>query len=149
MRSVRRLVHGTRVPSLAGHTRLAALTSARLTWLRAWTRAAHPLALADRDRLARSSLARRRLGFGRLSPLQSNVFTVPGTDSERVRAVLAAPLRRPQRRRVHGRLPGAATRPTRRLRARLQRVVDRAARAVPTGKGTALEAAGPTSSTAT
>jgi len=79
---------------------------------------------------------------GRLSDLQSNVFTVPGTDSERVRGVL--------QRHFGDRSDGAFTvvfeldRPaSTATRVRLQRVVDRAARAVPTGRGTALLQASP------
>jgi RND superfamily putative drug exporter len=79
---------------------------------------------------------------GRLSSLQSNVFTVPGTDSEHVRSVL--------QRHFGDRSDGAFTvvfrldRPaTLATRARLQAVVDRAAKAVPTGQGTALLQAAP------
>jgi RND superfamily putative drug exporter len=78
---------------------------------------------------------------GRLSDLQSNVFTVPGTDSERARSIL--------QHHFGDRSDGAFTVVFRvadsgdpALRARLQRVVDRAAHAVPTGKATALEVAG-------
>jgi putative drug exporter of the RND superfamily len=79
---------------------------------------------------------------GRLSSLQSNVFSVPGTDSEHVRDVL--------QKHFGDRSDGAFTvvfqvrdsaDPA--IRVRLQRVVDRAAHAVPTGKGTALIPAGP------
>ena len=79
---------------------------------------------------------------GRLSDLQSNVFTVPGTDSEHVRSVLE--------RHFGDRSDGAFTvvfqvrdSSDAALKARLQRVVDRAARAVPTAQGTTLVAAGP------
>jgi RND superfamily putative drug exporter len=79
---------------------------------------------------------------GRLSSLQSNVFSVPGTDSERVRSVLQA--------HFGDRSDGAFTVVFRvrdssdpALRARLQRVVDRAAGAVPTGTATSLLVAGP------
>jgi putative drug exporter of the RND superfamily len=79
---------------------------------------------------------------GRLSALQSNVFSVPGTDSEHVRNVLQA--------HFGDRSDGAFTVVFRvqdssdlAVRARLQAVVDRAATAIPTGKGTALEIAGP------
>jgi RND superfamily putative drug exporter len=78
---------------------------------------------------------------GRLSALQSNVFSVPGTDSERVRDVL--------QKHFGDRSDGAFTvvfsvrdSSDSALRARLQRVVDHAAKAVPTGKGTTLETAG-------
>ena len=79
---------------------------------------------------------------GRLSLLQSNVFSVPGTDSEHVRDVL--------QKHFGDRSDGAFTvvfqvrdsgDPA--IRVRLQRVVDRAAHAVPTGQGTALLPAGP------
>ena len=77
----------------------------------------------------------------RLSSLQSNVFSVPGTDSEHVRSVL--------QRHFGDRSDGAFTVVFRvqdardpATRARLQRVLDRAASAIPTGQGTALEAAG-------
>jgi uncharacterized membrane protein YdfJ with MMPL/SSD domain len=79
---------------------------------------------------------------GRLSALQSNVFSVPGTDSEHVRNVLQA--------HFGDRSDGAFTVVFRvqrssdpAVRGRLQAVLDRAAKAVPTGKGTALEVAGP------
>jgi uncharacterized membrane protein YdfJ with MMPL/SSD domain len=74
---------------------------------------------------------------GRLSSLQSNVFTVPGTDSDHVRRVLEKHFGdRPDGAfTVVFRLDRPATQPT---RARLQSRVDRAAGAVPTGKGTAL-----------
>jgi uncharacterized membrane protein YdfJ with MMPL/SSD domain len=79
---------------------------------------------------------------GRLSDLQSNVFSVPGTDSEHVRSVLEQ--------HFGDRSDGAFTvvfqldRPaTAATRARLQRTVDRAAGAVPTGKGTQLIEAAP------
>ncbi len=74
---------------------------------------------------------------GRLSDLQSNVFTVPGTESEHVRSVLQDHFgdRSDGAFTVVFRLDRAATPAT---RARLQRLVDEAARAVPTGQGTAL-----------
>jgi uncharacterized membrane protein YdfJ with MMPL/SSD domain len=79
---------------------------------------------------------------GRLSALQSNVFSVPGTDSEHVRSIL--------QKHFGDRSDGAFTvvfqvrdSGDAATRVRLQRVVDRAARAVPTGKGTALVTAGP------
>src|SRR3954468_9182114 len=78
---------------------------------------------------------------GRLSDLQSNVFSVPGTDSERVRSVLEQ--------RFGDRSDGAFTVVFRvrnsadpRTAARLQAVVDRAAHAVPSGQGAALVSAG-------
>lgn len=77
----------------------------------------------------------------RLSPLLSNTFAVPGTDSERVRNILE---------RHFGDRPdgaftvvfqvGDARDPA--LVARIQRVVDHAATAVPTGRPTALNVAG-------
>jgi RND superfamily putative drug exporter len=77
----------------------------------------------------------------RLTPLLSNTFAVPGTDSEHVRSVLE---------REFGARPDGtftvvfqvddARDPA--LLARLQRVVDRAAAAVPTGRPTALNVAG-------
>jgi putative drug exporter of the RND superfamily len=78
---------------------------------------------------------------GRLSSLQSNVFTVPGTDSEHVRSVLQRHFgdRSDGAFTVVFRVPDTADPAT---RARLQRVVDRAARAIPTGQGTGLEVAG-------
>ena len=54
--------------------------------------------------------------FTHLSSLLSNKFSVPGTDSERARTILERALRRPERRRVHGRLPaprrGRSAQPT-------------------------------------
>ncbi len=78
---------------------------------------------------------------GQLSKLQSNVFSVPGTDSEHVRTVLE--------RHFGDRSDGAYT-VVFRVRdsadpgekARLQAIVDRAAKVVPTAQGTALQAAG-------
>ncbi len=77
-----------------------------------------------------------------LSPLLSNTFTVPGTDSERVREVLEE--------RFGDRPDGSFTVvfqvPSTRdaaLLARLQAVVDRASSAVPTGRATKLLVAGP------
>ncbi len=77
----------------------------------------------------------------RLSSLQSNVFSVPGTDSEHVRSVLQRQFgdRSDGAFTVVLRVPDAGDPAT---RARLQRVVDRAAHAIPSGRGTALEAAG-------
>jgi RND superfamily putative drug exporter len=78
----------------------------------------------------------------RLSSLQSNVFSVPGTDAEQVRSVL--------QHRFGDRSDGAFTVVFRvpdsadpAASARLQRVVDRGARAIPSGRGTALLPAGP------
>src|SRR5262249_31002933 len=78
----------------------------------------------------------------RLSALQSNVFSVPGTDSERVRSVLE--------KRFGDRSDGAFTVVFRvgnsadpATVAGLQAVVDRAAHIVPTGQGAQLVAAGP------
>jgi RND superfamily putative drug exporter len=73
----------------------------------------------------------------KLSALQSNTFTVPGTDSEHVRSVLQ---------RVYGdRSDGSFTvvfeardASTPGLRAQLQRRMERAAQVVPTGKATPL-----------
>jgi uncharacterized membrane protein YdfJ with MMPL/SSD domain len=77
----------------------------------------------------------------RLSPLLSNSFTVPGTDSERVRTTLE--------RHFGDRSDGSFTvvfevadARDPQLVARLQRVVDRAARSVRTGRPTGLNAAG-------
>ncbi len=79
---------------------------------------------------------------GRLGDLQSNVFSVPGSDSERVRTILESRFGdRPDGSfTVVFKVEGSAS-PA--LRARLQRVVDRAAKAVPSGRGTELVAAGP------
>jgi uncharacterized membrane protein YdfJ with MMPL/SSD domain len=79
---------------------------------------------------------------GRLSALQSNVFSVPGTDSEHVRDVLQAHFgdRSDGAFTVVFRVPDSSNAA---LKARLERVVVRAAKAVPTGKGTALTPAGP------
>ena len=83
------------------------------------------------------------LGWSKLAALQSNSFTVPGTDSERVRSIL--------QQHYGDRSDGSFTvvfrlrkPPTPELRERLQRVVDRAAHVVPTGKGTPLLPGGPT-----
>jgi RND superfamily putative drug exporter len=77
----------------------------------------------------------------RLSPLLSNTFNVPGTDSERVRATLEQHFGdRPDGSFTvvfalsGGRTPSQV--------ARLQRVVDRAARVIPSGKPTKLLTAG-------
>jgi putative drug exporter of the RND superfamily len=78
----------------------------------------------------------------KLGPLLANSFSVPGTDSERVKYILQD--------RFGDRPDGDFTVLFRvsnssdpALRARLQRVVDRAARAVPTARGTPLRAGGP------
>jgi uncharacterized membrane protein YdfJ with MMPL/SSD domain len=78
---------------------------------------------------------------GRLSSLQSNVFSVPGTDSEHVRSVLQHRFgdRSDGAFTVVFRVPDANDPVT---KARLQRVVDRAAHAIPTGQATVLEVAG-------
>jgi RND superfamily putative drug exporter len=77
----------------------------------------------------------------KLSPLLSNTFNVPGTDSERVRAAL--------QQQFGDRPDGSFTavfrfagRPASAEVARLQRAVDRAAGAVPSGKPTKLNVAG-------
>ena len=79
---------------------------------------------------------------GRLSALQSNVFSVPGTDSEHVRDVIQAHFgdRSDGAFTVVFRVPDSSD-PA--ARAHLQGVVDRAAKVVPSAKGTALEVAGP------
>jgi RND superfamily putative drug exporter len=82
-------------------------------------------------------------GASQLASLQSNVFTVPGSDSERVRSILEH--------RFEDRSDGGftvvfrvadATDPA--VRARLQEVVERAASVVPSGQATALVAGGMT-----
>ena len=107
------------------------------TWTRACIRLRWPIAVAWLVVVLVGGWA-----SGRLSSLQSNVFSVPGTDSEHVRDVLQT--------HFGDRSDGAFTvvfqvrdsaDPA--TRARLQRVVDRAAHAVPTGRGTALIPAGP------
>jgi RND superfamily putative drug exporter len=78
----------------------------------------------------------------KLSPLLSNTFNVPGTDSERVRAALEDHF---------GDRPDGSFTAVFELRravdpgelARLQLVVDRAARVIPSGKPTKLNVAGP------
>src|SRR5262249_4210570 len=79
---------------------------------------------------------------GRLSDLQSNVFSVPGTDSEHVRAVLQDHFgdRSDGAFTVVFRVPDSGDQAT---IARLQTLVDRAAKTVPTGQGAPLVAAGP------
>jgi len=81
-------------------------------------------------------------GASRLPALQSNVFTVPGSDSERVRSLLA--------RHFGDRSDGSFTVVFRvrdssdpALRARLQALVERAARVVPTARAQELIAGGP------
>jgi RND superfamily putative drug exporter len=78
----------------------------------------------------------------KLSPLLSNTFAVPGTDSERVRAALEKHFGdRPDGSfTVVFELAGKRTRADREV---LQRAVDSAARAVPSGKPTKLNTAGP------
>jgi putative drug exporter of the RND superfamily len=78
----------------------------------------------------------------KLSPLLSNTFAVPGTDSERVRAALEE--------HFGDRPDGSFTvvfelagKRTQAQLAALQAAVDRAARAVPSGKPTELNTAGP------
>jgi RND superfamily putative drug exporter len=78
----------------------------------------------------------------KLSPLLSNTFRVPGTDSERVRIALE--------RQFGDRPDGSFTAVFQLARpltpaglARLQQTVDRAARVLPSGRPTALIAAGP------
>jgi uncharacterized membrane protein YdfJ with MMPL/SSD domain len=78
----------------------------------------------------------------RLSSLLSNAFTVPGTDSERVRTLL--------QKHLGDRSDGSFTvvfevadASDRTLVARLQARVDRAAGSVPSGHGTALRVGGP------
>ena len=79
---------------------------------------------------------------GRLSDLQSNVFSVPGTDSEHVRTVLEQQFgdRSDGAFTVVFRVANSADPQT---VSRLQAVVDRAAHAVPSGQGAALVPAGP------
>ena len=74
------------------------------------------LPLADRRGVARG--ARRRASGPRAGSRRSSRTSspFPGTDSEHVRSVLQRPLRRPQRRCLHGRLPRSATPPIRRPR---------------------------------
>jgi uncharacterized membrane protein YdfJ with MMPL/SSD domain len=78
----------------------------------------------------------------KLSRLLANSFTVPGTDSERVRTVLASDFgdRSDGSFTVVFRVPSSRDP---RLRATLQQRVDRAAHVVPTGRGTALRQGGP------
>jgi len=78
---------------------------------------------------------------GRLSDLQSNVFSVPGTHSEHVRTVLEQQFgdRSDGAFTVVFRVANSADPET---VSRLQAVVDRAAHAVPSGQGAALVPAG-------
>src|SRR4029077_9292598 len=102
------------------------------------------LAMRLRWPIVAAWLAGMVVGFwasGRLSSLQSNVFTVPGTDAEHVRSVLQHSF--------GDRSDGAFTVVFRvgdsadpAVRAPLQRVLDRGARAIPSGRGTALLPAG-------
>ncbi len=82
-------------------------------------------------------------GASQLASLQSNVFTVPGSDSERVRSILEHRFgdRSDGGFTVVFRVPDA-TDPA--VRARLQEVVEQAANVVPTGQATALVAGGKT-----
>jgi len=82
------------------------------------------------------------VAYEHLAPILTNQFTVPGTDSERVRVALEDHF---------GDRPDGSFTAVFELRraadpgelARLQRVVDRAARVVPSGKPTKLNVAGP------
>jgi putative drug exporter of the RND superfamily len=76
-------------------------------------------------------------GLSKLSALQSNTFSVPGTDSERARTVLADSFgdRSDGSFTVVFQSPRVSS-PS--VHARLQALVDRAARVVPTGRGTPL-----------
>ena len=78
---------------------------------------------------------------GRLSGLLSNTFTVPGTDSERVRSVLEERFgdRSDGTFTVVFRVPDSSNAT---LLVRLQQRVDQASRVVPTGRGTALRPGG-------
>ena len=106
------------------------------------TGASTRLAMRLRWPIVAAWLAVMVVGFwasGRLSSLQSNVFTVPGTDAEHVRSVLQHSF--------GDRSDGAFTVVFRvgdsadpAVRARLQRVLDRGARAIPSGRGTAAAA---------
>jgi uncharacterized membrane protein YdfJ with MMPL/SSD domain len=84
-------------------------------------------------------------GFGltKLSKLQSNTFTVPGTDSERVRVILQDHFgdRSDGSFTVVFRVPSGTAE---RLLERLQQDTDRAARAVPTAHATPLLIGSPT-----
>src|SRR5581483_10027293 len=89
-----------------------------------------------------AALALGLLAAAHLAPLLSNTFSVPGSDSERARELLAS---RFGQRDEGGyilvfRVADAADP---RTRARLQRVVDRAAAVVPTGEPRPLQQAGP------
>ncbi len=107
------------------------------TWTRAAIRFRRPIVLAWLAVVLAGGWA-----SGRLSDLQSNVFSVPGTDSEHVRSVLETHFgdRSDGAFTVVFRVPDSAD-PA--VKARLQALVNRAAKAVPTGKGTALQVAGP------
>src|SRR5690242_12123384 len=86
-------------------------------------------------------LAAGLVANSRLGPLLANSFSAPGTDSEQVKHILQDHFGdRPDGDfTVVFRVSDSAD-PA--LRARLQRVVDRAAHAVPTGRGTPLRAGG-------
>ena len=103
-----------RVVARAGSSpeRVPAAASVRSAWRR-WTRFVLRHRRA-RPRASGSSSSSPAASRARSSPpLLSNTFSVPGTDSERVRARPRAALRRPPRRLVHRRLPalGRARRP--------------------------------------
>src|SRR4051794_5147517 len=81
------------------------------------------------------------LAFGRLAPLLSNTFSVPGSESERARGLLAEQFgqRDDGSYIVVFRVADARDGAT---RARLQAALARAAEVVPTGKPRPLQAAG-------
>src|SRR6266540_2278217 len=82
------------------------------------------------------------LATSKLTPLLSNTFTVPGTDSERARSILQEHFgdRSDGSFIVVFRVPDSSDAA---LRARLEELVGRAAKAVPTGKAEALRPGGP------
>jgi uncharacterized membrane protein YdfJ with MMPL/SSD domain len=82
-------------------------------------------------------------GFTKLSALQSNTFTVPGTDSERVRTVLSERFGDRSDGSFTVVFDGAAVRDPA-VRARLQARVERAARIVPSARATELRLGSPT-----
>ena len=82
-------------------------------------------------------------GFSKLSALQSNTFTVPGTDSERVRTVLSQQFGDRSDGSFTVVFEGRAVADPL-VRARLQALVDRAARVVPTAHATTLRLGSPT-----
>src|SRR5207302_11099216 len=82
-------------------------------------------------------------GFSKLSALQSTVFSVPGSDSEHVRAILQSHFGdRPDGDFTVVFRTAAAADPA--TRARLSALVERAARAVPTARATGLRLGSPT-----